>query len=92
MQNIVDLIVSYATIWTPAIVAVGGILITVVKAIGTVKSHINSMKEDTDFKDLKNEVGVVISENKELVRCNKLLLDELTKIQGFAEAKAKENK
>ena len=92
MQNIVDIIVSYATIWAPAVVAVGGILITVVKAIGTVKAHIDNMKEDTDFKDLKNEVGVVISENKELVRCNKLLLDELTKVHGFAEAKAKENK
>lgn len=92
MQNMVDIIVTYATIWGPAIAAIGGILITVVKAIGTVKSHIDSMKEDTDFKDLKNEVGVVISENKELVRCNKLLLDQLTKIQGYAEAKAKENK
>lgn len=92
IQQIIDVIVAHVSIWGPAITAVAGILITVVKAIGAVRKQITEIKEDTDFKDVKREVATVISENKELLRCNKLLLDELTKIQGYADAKAKEEK
>lgn len=92
IQQIIDVIVAHVSIWGPAITAVAGILITVAKAIGAVRKQMTEIKEDTDFKDIKREVATVISENKELLRCNKLLLDELTKIQGYADAKAKEEK
>lgn len=92
IQQIIDVVVAYVSIWGPAITAIAGVLITVAKAIGAVRKQITEIKEDTDFKDIKREVATVISENKELLRCNKLLLDELTKIQGYADAKAKEEK
>lgn len=92
IQQIIDVVVAYVSIWGPAITAIAGVLITVAKAIGAVRKQITEIKEDTDFKDVKREVATVISENKELLRCNKLLLDELTKIQGYADAKAKEEK
>ena len=90
MTAIVELIVSYTAICASAIIAVAGILVTVVKCLTNVKSAVNKLKEDTDLRDVKNNTAEIAAENKELIRCNKLLLDELTRIQNYADEKEKE--
>lgn len=90
MQEIVDIIISYTAIWGPAILAIAGIIITVLKCMTEIRRHVEDLKNDTDLKDVKDNTAEIMVENKELIRCNKLLLDQLTKIQGYADAKDKE--
>lgn len=91
-QEIVDLIVSYASIWAPAITAVIGICVLVAKGIADIRRNLKDIKEDTDFKDLKTNTAEIVKENRELVKVNKRLLDELTRVKGYAEAKDKEGR
>ncbi len=92
MQEIINLIVNYATAWGPAVIAVAGIVITTVKCVATVKSEVDKLKEDTDLRDVKQTTAEIAAENQELIRCNKLLLDEITRVNGYADAKSKETK
>lgn len=90
MKELVEIIISYASIWAPALVSILGIITTVVVAINNCSKAISEFKSDEILKDIKSELNNVTHENAELIRCNKLLLDQITKIQGYADAKKKE--
>lgn len=81
----IETILTYASMWAPAIVALLGILVTVIKAIGLVRKAIDELKENTNIHDMKVELSRLTTQNKELVRCNKLLLDRITKITNYAD-------
>lgn len=85
MTEIVDIIVNYVSIWAPALVAILGILATVAKGLGELRKAVVALKEDKTISDLNKKIDAVVSENKELVRCNKLLLDRLTAIKNYSE-------
>ena len=91
MEAIIALIIQYAAIWGPALVAVLGTITTVILAINKCRDAINEWKTDDTMRDIRNSLAKVSKENQELVRCNKLLLDEITKIQGYADAKKRED-
>ena len=90
MTAIAAIIVEYVSIWAPALVAILGILFTVLKAMNEVRKAIHEFKADKTVSDLSGKVDAVISENQELNRCNKLLLDEITKIHDYVEVKKHE--
>lgn len=90
MTAIVAIIVEYVSIWAPALVAILGILFTVIKAMNTVRIAIREFKADKTVSELSAKVDAVMSENQELNRCNKLLLDEITKIHDYVEVKKHE--
>lgn len=90
MTAIAAIIVEYVSIWAPAFVAILGILFTVIKAMNEVRKAIYEFKADKTVTDLSTKVDAVISENQELNRCNKLLLDEITKIHDYVEVKKHE--
>ena len=91
MQEIVDLIVSYASIWVPAIVAVFGVIITVVKCMTEVKNYVDQLKDDKDLRDVKNNTAEIVKENRELMRQNKMLLDNITRIKDYTDNKRDES-
>ena len=90
MTEILQVIVEYVAIWAPSLVAILGTITTVILAINKCRDAILDWKNDETLHGVKNELVKISQENEELVRCNKLLLEELTKIKGYADAKNRE--
>lgn len=85
-------IVEYASIWAPSLIAILGIVVMVIQAIHKVKIAIEDMRADKTLSDVKHEilntqdqVAEVMKQNQELTRCNKLLLDQLSKVTDYAD-------
>ena len=91
MEEILRIIVEYVSIWAPSLVAILGVVTTILVALGKTKDAFAKLNKDETLKEINTKLTQVASENEELVRCNKLLLDELTKIKGYADIKKKEN-
>ena len=81
----IDLIVSYASIWAPSLVAIIGTIASVVMAIHKAQKAIDDLRKDETIKQVSKELKDAVSTNKELVECNKLLLDRITQIEGYVE-------
>lgn len=90
MTELFTLLMSYITIWAPSLAAVLGIAATVFVALAKMRSTIKEIKADKTLADVYAKMDKLTTQNAELTRCNKLLLDQLTKIQGYADQKAKE--
>lgn len=87
MEAIVALIIEYAAIWGPAIVAVLGVVGTIIPAILKIREALIEFKKSDELKEIINLLKTQSAENAELKRCNNLLLEELTKIKGYADIK-----
>jgi uncharacterized protein YoxC len=85
MEQILELIMSYAAIWAPSLVAVLAVITTIMKALTETKKAVEEFRNTDAIKSLHNEVQTLARENQEIVHCNKLLLDELTKIKNYAD-------
>ncbi len=99
MQEIVDFIVQYCAILTPAITAVLGVVVFVVLSIAKMKvgvKNINQaaeeLKKDETIKQLNDKVDVLQAKVDECTRVNNLLLDNITKINGYADHKKEVHK
>lgn len=90
MEAIFALIIEYVAIWAPSLIAVLGTVSTVILAIAKCKEAAEKWKNDETIKDMKTQFIQMASQNEELVRTNKLLLDEITKIKNYADEKKKE--
>ena len=97
MEAIIALIIQYAAIWGPSLVAVFSVVATVIAAINKTRAAIQEFKNDKtvaemneEMKRMENKLSSRMCEEEELIRCNKLLLDELTKIKGYADHKKEE--
>lgn len=88
MEETITLILQYASIWAPSLVAIFSTAATVIFAIRKLKNALIGLTHSKD--DLGQKVSELISENQELARTNKILIDEITRIKGYADAKAKE--
>ena len=90
MELITELIMTYLPMYAPAIVAVVGLVATIIPALVKCHEALKAFKEDTTMKDLTAQLQQQSQDNAELVRCNKLLLDRITRIQDYADNKNKE--
>lgn len=77
-------------IWAPSLVAILGIVGTVLSALAKTKAAVAEFKDSTELKSAITEMKRLSAENQELNRNYKLLLDQITKIQGYADAIQKE--
>lgn len=87
MTEIITIILEYTAIWAPSLVSVAGVITTVLLAIGKTKKAAEALKNDVEVANLVKETQRLANENEELVRCNKLLLDNITKIKDYADQK-----
>lgn len=94
MEAIIAIIIEYAAIWGPSLVAVFGVIATVISSINKTRAAIQEFKDDRTVAEMNENMRVMeqrlserMREEEELIRCNKLLLDELTKIKGYADHK-----
>lgn len=90
MESILAVILEYAAIWVPSLVAILGTVATIVVALAKTKEAFAKLNKDETLREVKEKLVALSNENQELVRCNKLLLDQLTKIHGYADEKKKE--
>lgn len=80
-----ELILTYVSMWAPALVAILGVVASVLFAVGKVKSAINDLRKTEDIANLTKELQTLAAENKELRHRESLILDEITKIKNYAE-------
>ena len=91
MEEILRIIMEYISIWAPSLVAILGVVVTILTALGKTKEAFENLKGDKTLKDVNDKLTTLASENEELIRCNKLLLENITRIKGYAdEVKKKE--
>lgn len=91
MQEFLTILQQNLAIWIPALVS---ILATVSAIMGfTTKgfSQIHKIQESVEFKAVKSQLEVLTAENRQLIQCNKILIDKIAKIQGYTDAKVVEN-
>ena len=87
METIVALIVEYAAIWAPAIVAVLGIVAAVIPALMKIRDALAEFRKSDDLKRVIRLLEKQGAENAELRRLYNLTLEEITKIKGYADSK-----
>ena len=87
---VISTLIEMLIIWLPALVSILGIVGTVVGSIAKTKSAIAELKDSTELREATAEKKRLASENQELIRNQKLLLDQITKIKGYSDAKKEE--
>ena len=87
MSENLQIITEYLAIWAPSLVSILGIIVAIIPTVQKITDHLKALKEDKTLVDLSNKLEKLASDNKELVRCNKLLIDQLTKIKDYADQK-----
>ena len=90
MELITTLLMTYLPMYAPAIVAILAIVAAVIPYLVKAHDALKAFKDSQEYRELLKQLKTQSAENRELVRCNKLLLDEITKIKGYADAKSKE--
>ena len=90
MEVILTSILAHVSIWAPSLVAILGIVATVVIAINKTLTAINNLKNSADFAAVTKKLNSLAAENQELARVNKLLLERITKIKDYADLVKKE--
>jgi len=90
MEEILAIILQYVSIWAPSIVAIFGVIATILAAMAKTKDAFQKLNKDETLKDVNKKLTALCAENQELARCNKLLLDKITQIEGYADFKKKE--
>lgn len=90
MEFIIEMILSYISIWMPSIVSILGVCFAIVKSIGATRDKIAELKEDQDFKEVKIKLEEAIAQNKILQEQNKIAIDKVAQIKGYVDQKLKE--
>lgn len=83
----IELLLTYISIWCPALVAILGVVAVVIAAVAKVKKAINEFRDTEDIKALTEEIKLLRTENRELNEKYNLMLDEITKIHEYYKTK-----
>lgn len=91
MQEILELIIQYASIWAPSVVSILGVVTTVLLAINKTREAISQFKDsDTalrnELRDVKNELVRLASQNDTLTQAEKDIVDKLSTIKNYTDA------
>lgn len=87
MEELFELIMSYVSIWAPSLVAILGTVSTIIVGIAEMKKFVDKKT----LAEVYAKMDEIAAQNAETNRCNRLLLDQLTKIQNYADQKKKED-
>lgn len=87
MSENLQIITEYLAIWAPSLVSIVGIIVAIIPTVQKIADHLKALKEDKTLVELSNKLERLASDNKELIRCNKLLIDQLAKIKDYADQK-----
>lgn len=87
---VISTLIEMLIIWLPSLTAILGIVATIITSLGKTKKAIAELKDSTELRDATKEMKRLAAENQELIHNQKLLLDQITKIKGYADAKKEE--
>lgn len=87
MNETMQIITEYLAIWAPSLVSVLGIIVAIIPTVQKMADHLKALQEDKTLVEISERLEKLSQENKELTRCNKLLLDQLAKIKDYADLK-----
>ena len=90
MSEIFDLVIQYISTWLPALTSILVMFAGIIPTILKVKDALDTVKKTKEFEDVKNQLVIISNENRELIRCNKLLIDKIAKIEGYSDVVKKE--
>lgn len=85
MEQVIELILSYVSIWMPSLTAIIGIVASIIIALNKVKTSMEEFKKDDTIKDLSNEVKALLRENKAIREQYDIIIDELKKVKNYRE-------
>ena len=92
INTLIEIVLSYAAIWGPSLVAIFSIVATILGAYTKVKLAVaeskkatEELRSSTEIKELKEQVKSQVLTQEELIRTNKILIDKIAKIQGYAD-------
>ena len=88
---VITTLIEMIIIWLPSLTAIFGIVATILSALGKTKKAIAELKDSTELREATAEMKRLSTENKELIRNQKLLLDQITKIKGYSDVMKKED-
>lgn len=90
----IEFIITYASMWAPALTALLGIVIGVVTGLTKIAEAINNAKQATaelrqtdDFKKLHDDLRQAHMDNVELKKMNNELLDLITHVKNYSDFK-----
>lgn len=78
-----DIILSYISIWVPSLVAVISTIGSVLTTTKGAKNALEELKKDDQIKRLEQRIKSLEDVESSLLRSNKLLLDKITRINGY---------
>ena len=90
MNEFYAVLIEHVAVWAPSLVSILGFIAMLVPTFIKCRDWLKGLKEDKTLVEISDRLEKVSRENSELVRCNKLLLDQLTKIQDYADHKKEE--
>ena len=90
MNEFYAVLIEYVAIWAPSLVSILSSIALMIPVFIKCRDWLKGLKEDKTLVEISDRLEKVSRENVELVRCNKLLLDQLTKIQDYADHKKEE--
>lgn len=82
-----ELLVTLATTWAPALTAILGVLVVVIKAVHSTSNALKEFKADQTLKQLTDDLQKALTDNAELKKQNQLILENLTKIKDYSNKK-----
>lgn len=83
----IEIILNYAAIWLPSIVAMGGIVYTVLTTISKVVKALESFRKTDDINELRNIVQEQCQRQGIQQEQLDIIIDELAKIKGYRESR-----
>lgn len=90
MTEFYTVLIEHVAIWAPSLVSILSSIALMIPVFIKCRDWLKGLKEDKTLVEISERLEKVSRENAELVRCNKLLLDKITKIQGYADYKKEE--
>ena len=90
MSEIFEMVIQYVSTWLPALASILVMFAGIIPTILKVKDALDTVTKTKEFEDVQNQLVIISNENRELIRCNKLLIDKIAKIEGYSDAVKKE--
>lgn len=87
MNETMQTITECLAIWAPSLVSILGIIVAIIPTVQKITDYLKALKEDKTLVEISEKLEKLASENAELTRCNKILIDKLTKIKDYADHK-----
>lgn len=85
-MEFIDIIIANISIWFPSVIAVLGTICSLIAGAKRIGDYVKLLHEEEGIKEVKEELQVLLKQNKELVKTNKMLIDEIKRIEGYCDS------